>query len=259
MQSPTISSAVLRVTDLGRMAYGPALELQRRVNQAVSDGVEPATLLLVEHDPVITVSHRKEAAGHVIAPADRLAALGIAVAETDRGGDVTYHGPGQLVAYPILRMSDYGLNLSRYMRFLEDVVIETLAAWGVEGVREAGATGVWVGRPESHVPCPGSRRDFEDARLGTRDDGTAKVCAMGVRVRKNVTMHGLALNVTADLSHFGTIVPCGLHGRAVTSLRELLGERCPLMDEVKGRLVTVFRERLAAMSRAAIEEPAARA
>jgi lipoyl(octanoyl) transferase len=208
----------LRALDLGRLAYEPALAEQRRVNQAVIDGHEPPTLLLVEHDPVITVSHRRGAASHILAPPQRLAELGIAVHETDRGGDVTYHGPGQLVAYPILRLHDHGLNLSRYMRLLEAVVIDAVATWGVEAHRDACATGVWVGQ--------------------------AKLCALGVRVRKNVTMHGLALNVRTDLSHFQTIVPCGLTCRAVTSLAQLLGDRCPTMDATKRELTHAFRRAL---------------
>ncbi len=210
-----------RVRDLGRLAYAEALTIQRAVNEAVGEGREPMTVLLVEHDPVITVTPRKGAAGHVLLPRERLAALGVDVQETDRGGDVTYHGPGQLVAYPILRMAPLGLNLGRYMRFLEGVVIDTLAAFGVEGERDASATGVWVRDPG-------------------RGGELAKVCAMGVRVRKNTTMHGLALNVSTDLSHFGLIIPCGLAGRPVTSLRDLLGDAAPTMDEVKATLVGVL-------------------
>src|SRR5690606_32437192 len=143
--NPALSDQpVLRVIDLGRLAYAPALEVQRRINQAVIDGHEPPALLLVEHDPVITISHRRGAADHQLASPDRRAALGIDVQETDRGGDVTYHGPGQLVAYPILQLGPLGLNLGRYMRLLEQVVIDTLAVFGVEGLREPGATGVWV-------------------------------------------------------------------------------------------------------------------
>ncbi len=209
-----------RVRDLGTIAYAPALALQREVNRAVSEGREPMTLLLLEHEPVITISRRKNAADHLIASGPRLKSLGIDVQETDRGGDITYHGPGQLVAYPILRLNDLGLNLGRYMRLLEQVVIDTVATFGVVGRREDGATGVWVDAPLQ----------------------PAKLCAMGVRVRKNTTLHGLALNVTTDLSHFQTIVPCGLEGRAVTSLEQLLGDACPSMAAVKAALAARFSE-----------------
>lgn len=217
-------SSALQVRDLGRMAYEPTLALQREVNLAVSLGEKPDTLLLVEHDPVITISHRREAASHLVAGQAQLAHLGITVAETDRGGDITYHGPGQLVAYPILRLQPLGLNLGRYMRLLEEVVIQTVARYGIVCLRDAGATGVWV-EPAAGGPL-------------------AKLCAMGVRVRKNTTMHGLALNVCTDLEHFQTIVPCGLVGRPVTSLQQLLGEDAPHIAQVKKDLTEVFIQQL---------------
>ena len=215
---------ILQVRDLGRLAYAPALEIQREINLAVSQGQHEPTLLLVEHDPVITVSHRKSAPSHLLASADQLGQLGIDVQKTDRGGDITYHGPGQLVAYPILPLARFNLNLGRYMRLLEQIVIDAVARWGVQGLREPGATGVWVRRPGEPTP--------------------AKLCAMGVRIRKNTTLHGLALNVTTDLSHFATIVPCGLADRGVTSLHQLLGEATPTMEHVKQTLVEAFEQTL---------------
>ncbi|MEM6458904.1 MAG: lipoyl(octanoyl) transferase LipB [Planctomycetota bacterium] len=203
------------IVDLGTMGYAEALAFQRERNAAVAAGEVGATLIYVEHRPVITLSRRRGVREHVLASEARLAELGIDVQETDRGGDVTYHGPGQLVAYPIVRLADVGLNLGRYMRRLERGVIDAVAAFGVEGKTECGATGVWVERGGGPA---------------------AKLCAMGVRVRKHTTMHGLALNVTTDLSHFATIDPCGLGGRPVTSLSELLGDGCPSMAEVKAGL-----------------------
>ncbi len=218
----------LPVVDLGRLGYAAALIKQRAVNQAVIEGREPPTVLLVEHDPVITLSQRRGIDAHLLADEQRLAELGITVEQTDRGGDITYHGPGQLVVYPILRLGPLGLNLGRYMRMLEQVVIATIRRYGIRGRREAGATGVWV----------------------QRDDGQlAKLCAMGVRIRRNVTMHGLALNVTTDLSHFQTIVPCGLAGRGVTSLRELLGPALPGMELVKADLLAELEHACAARGR----------
>ncbi|MEM1109045.1 MAG: lipoyl(octanoyl) transferase LipB [Planctomycetota bacterium] len=219
--------------DLGVSAYAEALAVQRERNLAVSLGEADEALLLVEHPPVITLSHRRGVKENVLASPEYLAELGIEVQETDRGGDVTYHGPGQLVAYPIVRLHDHGLNLGRYMRRLEQAVISTAAAFNVEGHPEAGATGVWVNMPEGH---------------------TAKLCAMGVRIRKNTSMHGLALNVTTDLAHFQTIDPCGLGGRPVTSLFELLGEACPSMDEVKRMLTQQLAE---AIDRANVEDGSA--
>src|SRR5678815_4076802 len=129
--------------------------------------------------------------------------------------DSTYHGPGQLVVYPIIRLNDHRLSVGGYVRMLEQVVITTLADLGVEAQKDACAVGVW-----------------------TMDDGKlAKICAIGVRIRRGVTMHGLALNVTTNLDHFNLIVPCGLAGRAVTSMQRELGERCPAMDDVKRAMI----------------------
>lgn len=219
MSTPNLTTrpAVPVIEDLGRLAYGPALERQRALNEAVIAGESPPTVLLVEHDPVITLTRRRNVAGHLIATPDQLAAAGVATHDTDRGGDITYHGPGQLVVYPILKLADFGLNLSRYMRLLEQTVIGTAGHWGITGHNECGAAGVWVE--------PGDGRPTE------------KLCALGVRIRRNTTLHGLALNVTTDLEHFKLIVPCGLHGRPVTSMRALLGDACPLMAEVKRVLV----------------------
>lgn len=208
----------MRVIDLGRMPYRPALELQRAHHAALladrGARVEPDRILLVEHDPVVTVSRRPAAAAHVLLAPEALARLGIDLVETDRGGDVTYHGPGQLVAYPIVDLNRRSLRLHEYMRSLEDAVIATLARFGIAGEREAGATGVWT-----HDPYSGA---------------SAKVCAMGVRVQRWITLHGLALNVRTNLEHFGVIVPCGLAGRAVTSMERLLGTTdCPSMSEVQ--------------------------
>ncbi len=236
------------MTDLGRMPYAQALAIQREINLAVSQDKPPGdSLLLVEHNPVITLTHRPGVWDNLLASETRLKEMGIAVEVTDRGGDVTYHGPGQLVAYPILQLKPLGLNLGSYMCLLEQVVIDLLAQFGIKGRREKGAIGVWVEIPGIGYRGSGiggsdadkgvNQSESSDTRHPTPDTRLAKVCAMGVRVRKNTTMHGLALNVTTDLSHFQTIDPCGLGGRPVTSLAELLGEDAPGMDEVKASLV----------------------
>ena len=202
--------------DLGLLGYAEAFEVQRdrhaRVLGARESGEGPAAyILLVEHPHVITMTPRAGVAEHLLADKERLAREGVEVLHTDRGGDITYHGPGQVVVYPIVDLNAFGLNLHAYMRALEEAAIRTCSAFGVTGRREPGATGVWVGEGRS----------------------PEKVCAMGVRVRRWATMHGLALNVTTDLTKFDLIVPCGLHGRRVTSLRRLLAERCPPIAEVK--------------------------
>lgn len=225
----------LQISDLGRIAYGPAYEIQCQaharvlsVRQGGSGGV--GELLLVEHDPVVTISNRASAEANLLASPELLARSGVSVARTDRGGDITYHGPGQLVAYPILDLNVLNLGLHEYMRLLEDVVIAVCARFGVETARDPGATGVWTVR-----------------------DGMphAKIAAMGVRVRKWISMHGLAINVTTNLDHFNLIVPCGLAGRPVTSLARELGSDCPTMTDVKRALIEEMQR--------AVEMSAARA
>ncbi|MCA9283632.1 MAG: lipoyl(octanoyl) transferase LipB [Phycisphaerales bacterium] len=217
----------LRFVDLGRMAYAEALRLQRaELERTIAERPAAMTVFLVEHDPpVVTVSRRPAAESHLLASAATLARLGVQVEPTDRGGDITYHGPGQLVVYPILDLNRLGLRIHSYMRFLEEVVIDVLAQWGIVGHRDACATGVWVGGGQA-VPAgsdPGP----------TAPTGGAKICAMGVRVSRWVSMHGFALNVDPDLSHFELIVPCGLAGRRVTSMARELGAGPMSMDDVK--------------------------
>ncbi len=221
---PVRSLGPPRVVDLGRLSYADGCAAQTRAHAEVLAAREdpsptsraPGVILLVEHDPpVITVSRRPGARDNLLATPAMLASLGVEVAETDRGGDITYHGPGQLVVYPIVDLNALGWSLHRYMRELEGAVIRACARWGVEGRRDPSATGVWI--------------------------GGAKVCAMGVRVRRWVTTHGLALNVAPDLGHFDLIVPCGLAGRPVTSLARELGDASPTMDVVKAAVVEELR------------------
>ena len=212
------------VEDLGTMPYRDAWAHQKRVHADVVAGGEER-LLLVEHPPVITCGRRPNVAKNLLASPEQLAKLGVEFVESDRGGDITFHGPGQLVAYPIVRLIDHGLSVGGYVRRLEQTVIETLGDLDIPAKKDECAVGVWV------------------------DDGTgtlAKICALGVRVRRGVTMHGIALNVTTDLSYFDLIVPCGLACRPVTSLQKLRGERAPAMSRVKE---TLSRRLLAAFSR----------
>ena len=208
-----MDSADFQFERLGRVGYGPALERQRQVHAEVLAGRAagaPHRILLVEHPPTVTVTRRPGAAEHVLADAARLAALGVERHDTDRGGDVTYHGPGQAVAYPVVDLQRLGIGIHGYIRCLERAAIAACARWGVACHPEDGATGVWTGGPG-----PSAR----------------KIAAIGVRVSRSVTMHGIALNADPDLSHFGLIVPCGLHGRSVTSLRAELGPRGPSVGE----------------------------
>lgn len=221
------------------MAYAPAYDAQcAHVEEvlAARDAGRPEVgrLLLVEHDPVITFGRRPGAGGNLVAGQEALARHGVALAHSDRGGDITYHGLGQLVAYPILDLNVLNLGLHDYMRLLESAVIRLLSEFGVIGHREPGATGVWVDLP------------------GPDTTVRAKICAMGVRIRRWVSMHGLALNVTTNLDHFGLIVPCGLAGRKVSSLAELLGDARPDLPRVREAIV----EALAAEVRAAMAHAA---
>ena len=197
----------LDVRDLGRIGYADGLVIQKRLQGEVIDtrgrGVGAGYLLLLEHDPpVITVTRRPEAAAHVLADERTLARHGVERHETDRGGDVTYHGPGQLVVYPIIDLERLGIRIHEWIRLLEEAIIDTLADLGVGAGRDPGATGVWVGRGAEDTDGRGGR----------------KIAAIGVRVSRWVTMHGLALNVDPELGHFDLIVPCGLAGRPVTSI-----------------------------------------
>jgi len=273
------------------MGYAAALDEQRAAHARVLEGraharasmTEPSgaadaagtsaaglgapfgELLLVEHDPpVITLGRRRESASHVVAPPARLAALGVELVETDRGGDVTWHGPGQLVAYPILDLERLGLRIHPYMRLLEQCVIETLGTFGVAGHRDPEATGVWVGGAKAceaqeagALPDQGAAPESRaaSARSAAPRPPARKICAMGVRVSRWVSMHGLALNVAPDLSHFGLIVPCGLHGRPVTSMRAELGASAPSMEAVKRALIGALERAVAECVRAPVSPP----
>jgi len=206
-----LSAGELVYVDVGRKGYRPTLEMQHRLLARVQGQADDrAYLVLVEHDPPVITMGRRARDEHVLIADDLLAARGIERIESRRGGDVTYHGPGQIVAYPIVRLARNRRTVHGYVRSLEEAVIRLLAALGLIGRRRPGHTGVWVG-PE-------------------------KIAAIGVAVSRWVTYHGLALNVGADLQGFDAIVPCGIRGSAVTSLARRLGREVP-MAQVKGMLV----------------------
>jgi lipoyl(octanoyl) transferase len=205
------------VQDLGRMAYREAWALQEAAHeQVVAGGKE--RLLLVEHPPVITFGRRPGGEQNLVASQESLSELGVDLVHSDRGGDITFHGPGQIVAYPIVRLVDHHLSVGGFVRRLEDIVIATLAEFRIAAHKDESAIGVWVD---------------EAGKL-------AKVCALGVRIRKGVSLHGIALNVQTDLSFFHLIVPCGLPSRPVTSIRKLLGDRAPTLDAVRSSLTREF-------------------
>jgi len=191
------------VVRLGRTNYRWCWALQRDLQESRIRGLSGDLLLLTEHDPVITLG-TTTAAGHLLSSSELLAADGIDVVETNRGGDITFHGPGQIVGYPIFDLQHHTPDLHAYLRLIEDVVIGSLGTFGVSGSRVPGYTGVWVGE--------------------------SKICAIGINVRRWVTMHGFALNVNTDLSFFRHIVPCGIAEHGVTSLAALLGRNVPLRE-----------------------------
>jgi len=236
----------IEVHDLGRVAYEQADERQRAAHQALLDGEGPETLLVLECDPVITVSRRASAQTNILAEPGRLAELGIDVQPTDRGGDVTYHGPGQLVAYPVVRLAPRRLNVTRYMRLLETATVDALRDVGIAALRVEGCTGVWVDPRHATVDSiparPPAAADADQPRAC--NTGLAKIAALGIRLRKNITLHGIALNVDPDLAHFDTIVPCGLTNRAVTSVRQVLGDAAPSLPAVKQLLIASLLCRL---------------
>lgn len=207
------------VTRLGVIGYQRALDLQRDLVEQRKRGEIPDQLLLLEHPDVITLGVKARSdRSHVLEGEDSLARKGIALFETGRGGDATYHGPGQLVGYPILDLKPDRCDVHRYVRDLEEVLIQAVAAYGIAAGRVAGLTGIWVG-PQGHQ---------------------AKLAAIGVRISRWVTSHGFALNVNTDLSRFGLIVPCGIADKGVTSMERLLGRRVP-MDEVADSVEKAFR------------------
>jgi len=198
--------------NLKREPYERAWKLQHRLVKARQDERVEDILILLEHEPVITLG-RMANERHVLASAERLRAAGVSVIRVERGGDVTYHGPGQLVGYPILSLQAHALGVSDYMHALEEVLIRTLAGFELPAARRKGLIGVWVGE--------------------------RKIAALGARVEQGVTYHGFALNVATNLQHFALIVPCGLSGVQVTSMQQEL--RLPVdMALVRKQVVSNF-------------------
>lgn len=203
---------MLDVRRLGRVSYEDGLTLQAALVEQRRSGAIADTLLLLEHPPVITLGVKTRLGPkHIVASARQLADEGVTVHETGRGGDVTYHGPGQLVGYAILDLAAEGnvrKDVHRYVRDIEEVLIRIAASFGIEATRVPGLTGVWVG--------PAGREE--------------KLAAIGVRISRWITCHGFALNVSTDLRHFNLIVPCGIVDRGVTSLEKLLGRPVPMAE-----------------------------
>jgi lipoyl(octanoyl) transferase len=203
----------LAIRRLGLVPYADGLELQRElVEQRKADRI-PDTLLLLQHPHVLTIGVKKDGRAHILAAPDRLASLGVEVFETGRGGDVTYHGPGQLVGYPIFDLNPDRRDVHRYVRDIEEVMIRVCADYGIEAGRVKGFSGAWVG----------------DEKIG----------AIGVRISRWITSHGFAFNVTTNIDFFKLIVPCGIADKGVTSLAAEIGS-APQMHEVEDRFIAQF-------------------
>ncbi|MDC1029747.1 lipoyl(octanoyl) transferase LipB [Flavobacteriaceae bacterium] len=215
----------IKVIDLGKQAYKPVWDLQeqqlnaiveqKRKNRSATEPTPTSNYLYwVEHPPVITLG-KSGLPKHLLLDEKQLHEKGIEFFTTNRGGDITFHGPGQLVGYPILDLENFFSDIHKYLRLLEEAIILTLEEYGLKAERSEGETGVWL-----DVGTPFAR----------------KICAMGVKASRWVTMHGFALNVNTDLSYFDYIVPCGIQGKAVSSLERELKRTVPLA-EVKAKIL----------------------
>ena len=211
-----MTGRLCQVVRLGRVEYRQAWDYQVALVKAVAEGSQPDTLLLLEHPHVYTCG-RLSRDGHVKLTAAELKRRGIGLVQTDRGGQVTYHGPGQLVAYPVVNLKGFSPGPLRYVRTLEQVIIKTLADFGIAAVLNPGLTGVWVGE--------------------------AKIAAIGVKISRGVAYHGFAINVNTDLDYFKHIVPCGINNLEVTSMERLLGRKLEL-SHVEERAALRFGEEL---------------
>jgi lipoyl(octanoyl) transferase len=197
----------LDVITKGLIPYETAWKYQRELHAQRLAGDIPDTLVLLEHPPVYTFGKNSDRS-NLIDPLDA------EVIQSDRGGDITWHGPGQLVGYPIINLEEHKKSVSWYMRNLEEVIISTLKDFEISGDRISGMTGVWV--------------------------GNQKICAMGVRLSRWVTMHGFALNVRPDMSYFNGMIPCGIKGKGVVSMKDLLGKEIEIEDVIPP-LIQAFR------------------
>jgi lipoyl(octanoyl) transferase len=219
----------IQVKDLKNTAYQPAWNFQEKILKEIVDlkilnrrnetqQPTPNYFLWVEHPPVITLG-KSGAIDHLLLNEEQLKERGIEYYKTNRGGDITFHGPGQVVGYPILDLENFFTDIHKYLRLLEEMVILTLKEYGLEGTRSPGETGVWL-----DVGTPFAR----------------KICALGVKASRWVTMHGFAFNVNTDLAYFDFIVPCGIQGKGVTSLKAELKKEISLL-EVKEKLAKHFQ------------------
>ena len=225
-----IKNKKIKITELGFLPYGEAWDIQeqyfsntiaiKRKNQQLASPITTENhLLMVEHPPVFTLG-KSGKIEHLLLKEEALKSKGITFFKTNRGGDITYHGPGQLVGYPILDLDNFFTDIHKYLRYLEEIIIKTLFDFGLSSARSDGETGVWL-----DLDTPFAR----------------KICAMGIRASRWVTMHGFALNINTDLSYFDYIVPCGIKGKKVTSIAKELNKKVD-PELVKASLLKYFSE-----------------
>jgi lipoyl(octanoyl) transferase len=221
---------------LGRVSFERAARLQERLRREVLAERRGEALLLLEHDPVITLG-RSADPGHILLSEADLAREGIIIHKATRGGDVTYHGPGQLVGYPVVRLR---AGVRAHVRAMAAAIVDVLAEWGIEGYYRDDAPGVWVRRSGENAHGCKSPEDLEN-----RDaPGDGKIAAFGINVHRRVAIHGFALNINPRLDHFSRIVPCGLAGCSVVSVEQILGRAPPPLPECADRMARALDARL---------------
>lgn len=211
----------LNILKLGLSDYASTWDLQKRVFDLRLKNLIDDTLILCEHPHTYTVGKNgvDNVSKHLLMNKEELEKNNISVFEIDRGGDITYHGPGQIVGYPILNLNNHYRDMHRYLRDIEEAVIRSIGAFGITGKRVEAVTGVWVDTPR----------------------GSEKICAIGVKVTRWITMHGFALNVNSNLDFFNNIIPCGITDKGVTSMQKISGKEFPLSD-IEDRIITSFEE-----------------
>lgn len=217
--------------DLGRISYDKAIVIQERIHQSRASNIGPDTLLFQENDPVVTLG-RGAHDENLLYSEEELAFMGITISPVSRGGDISYHGPGQLVVSPVIRFTDYVPNAHFYIRCLEQVIIDMLATWNIDGKRIKGFSGVWVTDPF------------------TGED--QKIAALGIAISHGIACHGISINVNPNLSHFSVIIPCGISDRGVTSI-EALGVEPPALQVVRDCFITAFDNMFGTLSKEARE------
>ena len=228
----------LNIVNLGLRDYLQTYKIQKElVNERFANKI-PDTLLFVEHPPVFTIG-RSGSKKNILVSLGKIKQEGIEIHEIDRGGDITYHGPGQIVGYPIIDLKNYGKDIHCYLRMLEETLIKSLEDFGIKADRIKNMTGVWVHPVRNRSP-KGDRTEMPKA-IPISNGASKKIASIGIGVSKWVTYHGFALNIEPNMKHFAMINPCGL-GKGITSMKEQLNGRCPSKDKIKEKIAEIFAD-----------------